>query len=288
MEEIKWTAVLKPKNKLFDFHLKEVWKYRELIFLFVKRDFVTKYKQTILGPAWAIIQPLLTTLVFTFVFGNIAGLAPGGIPSFLFYLCGNMAWGYFAGCLTGTAGTFTGNAAIFGKVYFPRLVSPIANVFSNLINFSIQMLFFVVAAVIYWLIGQPLNVQWWYLLTIPLILLQMATLGLGLGIIISALTTKYRDLTMLVGFGVSLWMYATPVAYGIQTAQEHLSSGLFKVYMLNPTTNMVELFKYAFMGPVGGSVNWLYYGISWILTLVLLFIGLMLFSRVEKTFIDTV
>ena len=213
MEEQNFDIVIKPKSGWFDLNLKEVWKYRDLIFLFVRRNFVSQYKQTILGPAWAVIQPLLTTVVFTVVFGSIAGLAAEGVPSFLFYLSGTVAWTYFSTCLTQTADTFTGNAAILGKVYFPRVVMPISTVLTNLISFAIQFAMFIIFLVVYWLKGEvhP-NI---YFLMLPVLAVHMALLSLGTGIIISALTTKYRDLKMLVGFGVQLWMYATPVAYDI-------------------------------------------------------------------------
>ena len=278
--EQKFTTVIVPKTGLFDFHLKELVKYRDLIFLFVRRNFVSQYKQTILGPAWALIQPLLTTVVFTVVFGRLAGLAPGGVPSFLFFMSGNIAWGYFSGCLTATANTFTGNAAIFGKVYFPRLVSPISTVLTNLISFGIQFLLFIVFLAIYWVRGavQP-NL---YALMLPLLMVQMAMLSLGVGIIISSLTTKYRDLKMLVSFGVQLWMYGTPVAYDIGIVPEKFMG----LYMLNPMTPIINFFRKAFLGL--GSFEMPYYLISWGVTLAVLFIGLMMFNKVEKTFMDTV
>lgn len=278
--EQQFSTVIVPKTGWFDFHLKEVWKYRDLILLFVRRNFVSQYKQTILGPAWALIQPLLTTFVFTFVFGRLAGLAPGGVPSFLFFMSGNIAWHYFSGCLTSTANTFTGNAGIFGKVYFPRLVSPISTVLTNLISFGIQLLLFVVFLVIYWIKGavQPT----WFALMLPLLLLHMAMLSLGVGIIISSLTTKYRDLKMLVSFGVQLWMYGTPVAYDIGIVPQKYMN----LYMLNPMTPIINTFRKAFLGL--GSFDLLHYLISWGVTLVVLFIGLMMFNKVEKTFMDTV
>ena len=278
--EQQFSTVIVPKTKLLDFHLKEVYKYRDLIFLFVKRDFVSKYKQTVLGPAWAVIQPLLTTVVFTVVFGNLAGLAPGGVPSFLFFMSGNIAWAYFSACLTSTANTFTGNAAIFGKVYFPRLVSPISTVLSNLIAFAIQFLLFLVFLGIYWIKGdvQPT----WYVLMLPLLLIEMAMLSLGVGVIISSLTTKYRDLKMLIGFGVQLWMYGTPVAYDIGIVPEKYMN----LYMLNPMTPIITTFRKAFLGL--GNFDLPHYLISWAVTLVVLVIGIILFNRVEKTFMDTV
>lgn len=276
----QFSTVIVPKTKLLDFHLKELVRYRDLIFLFVKRSFVARYKQTVLGPAWAVIQPLLTTVVFTVVFGKIAGLAPGGVPSFLFFMSGNIAWGYFSGCLTATANTFTGNAGIFGKVYFPRLVMPISTVFSQLIGFGIQFAMFLVFLVIYWIRGavQPTL----YALLLPLLLLQMAMLSLGVGVIISSLTTKYRDLVMLVGFGVQLWMYGTPVAYDIGI----VPAKYMGLYMLNPMTPVINNFRLAFLGL--GSFDLPHYLLSWAVTFVVLVIGIVLFNRVEKTFMDTV
>ena len=278
--EQKFSTVIVPKTKLLDFHLKELVRYRDLIFLFVKRSFVARYKQTVLGPAWAVIQPLLTTVVFTVVFGRLAGLAPGGVPSFLFFMSGNIAWGYFSGCLTATANTFTGNAGIFGKVYFPRLVTPISTVLSQLIGFGIQFFLFLIFLVIYWVKGEVQPTL--YALMLPVLLLHMAMLGLGVGIIISSLTTKYRDLQMLVGFGVQLWMYGTPVAYDIGIIPEKYMS----LYMLNPMTPVINAFRKAFLGI--GSFDLPHYLISWAVTLVVLGIGVMLFNRVEKTFMDTV
>lgn len=278
--EQKFSTVIVPKTKLLDFHLKELVRYRDLIFLFVKRSFVARYKQTVLGPAWAVIQPLLTTVVFTVVFGKLAGLAPGGVPSFLFFMSGNIAWGYFSGCLTATANTFTGNAAIFGKVYFPRLVTPISTVISQLIGFGIQFAMFLVFLLIYWIRGtvQPTL----YVLMLPLLLLQMAMLSLGVGVIISSLTTKYRDLVMLVGFGVQLWMYGTPVAYDIGI----VPAKYLGLYLLNPMTPVINNFRLAFLGL--GSFDLPHYLLSWAVTFVVLVIGIVLFNRVEKTFMDTV
>ena len=275
-----FNTVIVPKSKLLDFHLKEVWKYRDLVILFVRRNFVSQYKQTILGPLWAIIQPLLTTVVFTVVFGRLAGLAAEGVPSFLFFMSGNIAWAYFSSCLTQTANTFTGNAGILGKVYFPRIVMPLSTVMTNLISFGIQFVMFVVFLVVYWVKGTVHPTM--YALLLPLLLLQMALLSLGVGIIISSLTTKYRDLKMLVGFGVQLWMYGTPVAYDIGIIPEKFLG----VYMLNPMTPIINTFRTAFLGI--GSFDLKYYLISWGATFIVLFLGLMLFNRVEKTFMDTV
>ena len=280
MEEQNFDIVIKPKSGWFDLNLKEVWKYRDLIFLFVRRNFVSQYKQTILGPAWAVIQPLLTTVVFTVVFGSIAGLAAEGVPSFLFYFSGTVAWTYFSTCLTQTADTFTGNAAILGKVYFPRVVMPISTVMTNLISFAIQFVMFIIFLVVYWIKGEIHPNM--YFLMLPILVVHMAMLSLGTGIIISALTTKYRDLKMLVGFGVQLWMYATPVAYSIGIIPDKYMS----LYSLNPMTPIINTFRYAFLGL--GTFDAGYYMISWAVTLLILFVGIVLFSHVEKTFMDTV
>lgn len=280
MEEEKFSTVIVPKRGWFDIDVSEIWRYRDLIFLFVKRNFVILFKQTILGPAWAVIQPLLTTIVFTVVFGKLAGLSAKGVPSFLFYLSGTVAWQYFSSALTQTSDTFVENAAILGKVYFPRIVMPISTVITNLINFFIQFGIFSVLIVIYALMGKihPNT----YVLMLPILILHMAMLGLGTGIIISAATTKYRDLRLLVSFGVQLWMYATPVAYDINIIPDRLRD----IYMLNPMTPVINAFRTAFLGI--GSFDLKSYLISWIVTAVILFIGIILFSRVEKTFVDTV
>ena len=285
MKEMPVTLI-RPKSGWFDLPVKELFRYKDLILLFVKRDFVSLYKQTVLGPAWAVIQPLLTTIVFSLVFGSIAGLAPEGVPSFLFYLSGTVVWTYFANCLTRTSDTFIANAAILGKVYFPRLVMPVSTVLSKLIDFAIQYGFFLVFLVIYGLTGAAIRPNWLILLT-PLLLLQLAMLSLGCGVIISAATTKYRDLRMLVSFGVQLWMYASPVAYDMFSMGPFAPGGrYYSLYMLNPVTPIVNLFRYAYLGL--GQVDWQSYGISWAVTCCLLFAGIVLFSRVEKTFMDTV
>ena len=281
MEQQKFSTVIVPKTGWFDLNLKEVLAYRDLILLFVKRDFVSKYKQTILGPVWAIIQPFLTTVMFTLIFGSIAGLAPGGIPSFVFYLSGNVMWGYFSGCLGSTANTFVANSHTMGKVYFPRLVMPVSSVLSQLISFAIQFVFFMGFLIFYWITGENVRPNL-LVLMMPVFLLHMAMLSLGVGVIISALTTKYRDLAMVVGFGVQLWMYATPVAYDISVIPEKFMS----LYMLNPVTPIITMFRYAFLGI--GSPCWAEYGISCVVTFVVLILGIMMFNRVEKTFMDTV
>ena len=279
-------TIIRPKSGWFDLPIKELLRYKDLILLFVKRDFVSLYKQTVLGPAWAVIQPFLTTIVFSLVFGTMAGLAPEGVPSFLFYLSGTVVWTYFSNCLTRTSDTFIANAGILGKVYFPRLVMPVSTVLSKLIDFAIQYAFLLVFLAIFLLTGASIAPNWYVLMT-PVLLAQLAMLSLGCGIIISAATTKYRDLRMLVSFGVQLWMYASPVAYDMFSMGAFAPGGkYYTLYMLNPVTPIVNLFRYAYLGI--GQIDWLHYGISWATTLVLLFVGIVLFSRVEKTFMDTV
>ncbi len=275
------TTVIKPRSGWFDINIRELWDYRDLIILFVRRTFVAQYKQTILGPAWAIIQPFFVTVALTVIFGNIAGLAPSGVPAFMFYLSGSVVWGYFSGCLNATSTVFTSNAGIFGKVYFPRMVMPVATVISKLISFAVQFMFFI-AFFIYFMLAQgSLRPNALIMLT-PLLILQMACLGLGFGIIVSALTTKYKDLVMLVSFGTQIWMYLTPVAYDMKIVPEKYLS----LYMLNPMTPIVNTFRYAYLGI--GTFDAKYYAISWAVILTVLVIGIVLFSRVEKTFMDTV
>lgn len=281
MQQENWTTIIKPKTGWFDINLKELIQYKDLIVMFVKRDFKTLYKQTILGPLWLIINPLLTTIMFTVVFGNIANISTDGMPQIVFYMLGTTVWTYFSSCITKTSSTFTGNAAIFGKVYFPRLVTPISTVISGLINFGVQFLMFLGFMAYFMVKGSPINPNLWILIT-PLLLVQLAALALGFGIIISSLTTKYRDLAVLVTFGVQLWMYATPVVY----PASQIGGELKTLMMLNPVSPIVETFRYAFLG--SGSIPWNYLGISVITTLVVLFAGVVLFSRVEKTFMDTV
>ena len=279
--EKKWTTVIEPKHRLLDLNLKEIWEYRDLILLFVKRDFSTRYKQTLLGPLWHIIQPLLTTLMQTFVFGSIAKLPTDGVPQFLFYMAGNVPWLYFSACLTVTSNTFVGNSAVFGKVYFPRLTTPIAAVISAFINFFIQFVMFLGFFLYFFFMGADVHITWAAALT-PALIIQMAMLGMGFGIIISSLTTKYRDLQVLVSFGVTLWMYATPIVYPASS----LSPKLFSLVMLNPMSPIVELMRYGWLG--SGTTPFFYWGLSWIVTLVVLFIGIVIFNKVEKTFMDTV
>ncbi|MEN6316051.1 MAG: ABC transporter permease [Clostridiaceae bacterium] len=277
----KWTTIIKPKTGWFDIDLNELWKYRDLVVMFVKRNFTTMYKQTILGPAWILINPLITTLMFTIVFGNIAKIPTEGLPPFIFYMAGNTLWSYFANCLTSTSSTFTANAGIFGKVYFPRLVTPISTVITGLINFMIQFVMLIGFVIYFKLNGSNIQLNWWLLL-VPLLVIQTAVLGLGVGIIISSLTTKYRDLNVLVSFGVQLWMYATPIVYPVSQLPDSYKA----LIMLNPMAPTVEAFRYAFFGT--GKVDMPYLLLSAGITLLVLFIGVMLFSKVEKTFMDTV
>jgi lipopolysaccharide transport system permease protein len=276
-----WDLLIHPQRNLLDLRMDELWHYRDLVILFVRRDFVSVYKQTILGPLWYLIQPLLTSITFTIIFGNIAGLSTDGLPQFLFYMSGTIIWTYFADCLTKTSNTFVQNANLFGKVYFPRMAVPVSILLSNLITFCIQFLLFLAFMVFFAIRGAQIQPNFWILLS-PILLLMMAGLGLGFGIIISALTTKYRDLRFLVQFGVTLLMYATPVIYPVSTIPEQFQP----LIRLNPMTSIVEAFRYAFLG--GGSVRPLDLLYSFGFMLVVVFIGTVMFNRVEQTFMDTI
>ena len=263
-------------------NLKEVWQYRDLIFLFTKRNFVVSYKQTILGPAWIFLTPLFSSIVQAFVFGGIAGIETDGVPMLLFYLCSNAVWTFFSSCLTTNANTFTENAYVFGKVYFPRLTTPISNVLSSMIRFCIQMIL-VLLFMIYFLAIGAVQPNWTAWLAVPLELIHLGILGMGCGIIVSSMTTKYRDLTVLVGFGVSLWMYLTPIVYPLST----LAEGWMKTaLMCNPVTVPVEIIRYALLGK--GTIDWGFYGISWAVTIAMALLGIMIFNKVERNFMDTV
>ena len=281
-----WDIEVRADSKKIDFSIKQLIACKDLIFLFVHRTFVAQYKQTILGPAWAIIQPFFTTVVYSIFFGNVAGLGAAGVPNFIFYLSGTIMWTLFANCLTNTADTFIGNSAILGKVYFPRMVMPISTAISQFIAFFIQFGFMLIF-LIYYLITKVHITPNWYILMTPILLIQMALLGMGFGIIISALTTKYRDLKMMVGFGVTLWSYCSPVAYDM-FSRSILMPGqtIYSLYMLNPVTPIINIFRYAYLGT--GGIDWMFYGISWIVTIVIVAIGIVMFSKVEKTFMDTV
>lgn len=281
-EMTKYHTHIEPKNGWFDINLKELWRYRDLIWLFTKKNFILVYKQTILGPAWIVLQPLMTTLIYALVFGGIAGISTDGAPQVLFYMGGTAVWSFFSSCLNRTAGTFTSNANVFGKVYFPRLVMPVSTVFSAAINFGVQFAMFLLFWLYYVIVGQ-VTPNYLGILLLPLILLYLGMLGLGCGIIVSSLTTKYRDLAMLVTFGVQLWMYITPVVYPIST----LGDGMLRtVIMINPVTCAVEAFRWIFLG--AGEMNGMFWGISVAVMAVVVFIGVIIFSKVEKTFMDTV
>jgi len=280
-EREKWDLIIQPRRRWFDLHLRDLWRYRDLISLFVKRDFVTFYKQTVLGPLWYIIQPLLITIVFTLIFGKLARISTDGIPPFLFYLAGNVAWSYFANCLNQTSNTFVKNAGNFGKVYFPRLTVPVTVVIVNLVKFGIQLTLFI-GFYIYFIADGSAVRPTLLILLLPVLILQMAVLSLGSGILVSSLTTKYRDLTFVMTFAVQLWMYASSVIIPASSIpQKYLP-----VYMLNPMASIIEVFRYAFLGK--GVVNPTYVTISWAVTLLVLFGGITLFSRIEKSFMDTV
>ncbi len=273
---------ISSRHRWLDLNLKEVWQYRDLITLFTKRNFTVSYKQTILGPAWIFLTPLFSSLVQAFVFGGIAGIGTDGIPMLLFYLCSNAVWAYFASTLTNNANTFTANAYVFGKVYFPRLTTPISNVLSSIIRFGIQMILVLVFMVYFLLRGevQPNWGLWWL---IPVELIHLGILGMGFGIIISSLTTKYRDLIVLVEFGVQAWMYLTPVVYPLSTLAEGWMRDLL---LINPVTSSMEMMRYAILGQ--GTVYLGYYALSWGITLVVAILGIMIFNKVERTFMDTV
>lgn len=281
IKDSEWTLEIKPVSGWFNFHLRDVWKYRDLLFMFVRRDFVSVYKQTILGPFWFFLQPVLTTITFTIVFGNIAKIPTDGIPPILFYMSGIVCWGYFSDCLTRTSSTFIVNANIFGKVYFPRLVTPLSNVISLLMKFGIQMTLLVCFLLYFKLNGSDVNPNMYILLT-PYLILLMAGLGLGSGIIVSSLTTKYRDLTFLVSFGVQLLMYATPVIYPLSALPEKYKW----IVLMNPMTSIVDTFRFAFLGAGSFNPGNLLY--TTVFVIIILTLGIIVFNRVEKTFMDTV
>ncbi len=292
----KFKTVVEPKNKLLDLKLKETLSYKDLIFLFVKRDFVAKYKQTLLGPLWAIIQPLLSTLIHTLIFGVIADLPtmdvviPAGksifIPSFLFFMSGQIVWGYMSSTISATSHTFLSNAGIMGKVYYPRLVSPIATSISNFIQTGIQFLIFLVIWAYYLIFGgADIQITAWMLM-LPVLVVQMLIISMGLGIVLSSMTTKYRDLTMLIGFGLSLLAYLSPVSYGLTMISNEVPKWVEIIYLCNPFTNIILTFRLAMFGI--GYFSIIYYAISWVFTLIFLLLGIVLFNRIERTFMDTI
>lgn len=278
----KYYIHISSKNSIVDLNLKEVWRYRDLIYLFTKRTFALTYKQTILGPAWIFINPLISSLIYAFVFGGIAGISTDGVPQILFYLYSNAAWIFFSNCVTKNANTFTENANIFGKVYFPRLTIPISNMLASIIQFCVQMILVSVFLIYYFAKGQ-VHPHWKFMVLLPLVLVQLGLLGVGTGIIISSLTTKYRDLVILVTFGVQLWMYATPIVYPLS----QLGDGVMKkILLINPVTAPVEVLRYAVLGQ--GEIMPVYLVLSCVITLIVTVIGVVIFNRVEKTFMDTV
>lgn len=292
MSEQKFKTTITSRHRLFDLHLKETFKYRDLIWLFVKRDFVALYKQTILGPLWAIIQPVLTTFVFSFIFGSLAGLATAdtaqviNVPNFLFYMSGTMLFTYFSSNVTKVSKIFIENRRTMGKVYYPRLVQPIAASLSNLIPFLINFALFLIVWFVFLMTGTTDMHATWWLFFLPLIFLELILLSLGLGMIISAVTTKYRDLQMLVGFGLQLWQYASPVAYGLYMISRPHPELVMAYTCVNPLTPIVTTFRYAMFG--SGYFDYIPYLVSWGITLIICFIGLLLFSKTEKNFMDTI
>lgn len=282
MPNEKYHIHISANRSWFELNLKEIWQYKDLIILFTRRNFVLTYKQTILGPAWIFLNPFISSIIYTIVFGGIAGMNTDGVPKILFYLCSNAIWLYFSTSVTKNASTFTQNANVFGKVYFPRLTIPVSNVLSSIIQFLVQMLL-VFAFLLYYIIKGAVSPNWWAWILIPGILLHLGIMGLGFGIIISSLTTKYRDLAILVTFGVQLWMYATPIVYSLN----QIENGILKtIIMLNPVTAPVEMFRFAVLGQ--GTIQIEFVIISWITTLIVTFVGILIFNKVEKNFMDTV
>ena len=289
-QEEQWDIIIKPKDKLLAVDFKELWRYRDLCSLFVKRNIITQYKQTILGPVWFVVQPALTVIMYMIVFGGIAGIPTDGVPRPLFYLAGTCMWTYFSECLTKTSNTFVDNASIFGKVYFPRLVMPIANVTSNLLRFVIQLGFFVIVYVVYAIADPGCTAHLtWYALLFPVLIIMMAGLSLGFGTIISSMTTKYRDLQVLFSFLVQLWMYATPIVYPLSQTRsmQYFGIPVHKLMCLNPVTPVIETFKYGFLG-CGEFVGWRWLLYSLIFMIILLALGIIVFNKVQKSFMDTV
>ncbi len=281
-ERQAWTEIITPSTNLFDLRLGEVWRYRDLLWLFVRRDFIAQYKQTILGPLWHLIQPIFTTIIFLFLFGRIANIPTDGIQPMLFYMSGITIWNYFSACLTSTSNTFLANANIFGKVYFPRLVLPLSVILSNVVRFFIQFGLLLVMMIWFQFHGHPIHFTF-YWIYIPILVVLMAGIGLGLGIIISSLTTKYRDLAILLGFAVQLGMYATPIAYPLSFLK---SRGYEKLISANPLSPVVECFRYCLFGKGTFTPESLTYSV--IFMLCVLFMGSVIFNKVEKSFMDTV
>ena len=287
-ENDNWTTVIKPRNGLFEVNLKEIWDYRDLLMLFVKRTITVQYKQTVLGPLWWLIQPAFTVIMYMVVFGGIAGIPTDGIPQPLFYLGGVAMWQYFSDCLGNTSNTFVSNAGIFGKVYFPRMIMPLSSVISNLVRFGIQIGLFVAVYIYYAIVGKAPTPNW-YLALFPLLVVMMAGLALGFGIIISSMTTKYRDLQILFSFFVSLWMYATPIVYPLSqvAGREKFGIDLATIMCLNPVTPVIETFKHGVLG-AGEFIGWGWLAYSFVFMLVVMALGILIFNKVQKSFMDTV
>ena len=290
MAEEKWDLVIKPKDNLFSVDFKELWRYRDLCALFVKRNIITQYKQTILGPVWFVVQPALTVIMYMIVFGGIAGIPTDGVPRPLFYLAGTCTWTYFANCLNKTSNTFVSNSGIFGKVYFPRLVMPISSVISNLLQLGIQFGFFAIVYVVYSIVDPECTAHLtWYALLLPVVIVMLAGLALGFGMIISSMTTKHRDLQVLFSFLVSLWMYATPIVYPLSqtNSMRWMDIPVHTLMCLNPVTPVIETFKYGFLG-AGEFIGWRWLIYSFLFMSALLVAGIVIFNKVQKSFMDTV
>ncbi len=287
-DETAWSTVIEPRSRLLSVPLGELWQYRDLLVLLVKRNIVVQYKQTVLGPLWYLLQPALTVVIYMVVFGGIAGIPTDGIPQPLFYLAGVCMWQYFADCLSNTSNTFVTNANLFGKVYFPRLLMPLADTLSNLLRFAIQVGLFLVVYVVYVLMGVQVTPNA-YAFLFPLLVLMLAGLALGFGVLISSMTTKYRDLQILFSFVVQLWMYATPIVYPLSEVRgkEVLGIDLYTLMCINPVTSIIETFRYSALG-AGSFIGWGWLAYSFVFMLVLLFVGVVVFNRVQKSFMDTV
>lgn len=279
-----WDIVIKPRGRKFTLNLKELWQYRDLLQMYVRRDIVTMYKQTILGPLWFLIQPIFTTVMYMFVFGGIANISTDGLPQMLFYLSGILCWSYFSECMNRSSSTFSGNASVFSKVYFPRLVVPISGLISNLVKLVIQLLLFLAIYIYFYNNGANIHITK-HILLFPVLILMLAGLGFGFGIIISSLTTKYRDLSILFGFVVQLWMYATPIVYPLSIMKENYANYMW-IIQLNPLTSIVEATRYAFMGV--GTFSWASLSYSFVFTIIIVLIGTVTFNKVERSFIDVV
>ena len=284
MNDKNWDLIIQNKSSFFRLDLHEVWRYRDLLRMYVKRDIITFYKQTILGPMWFFIQPIMTTIMFMFVFGGIAGISTDGVPQAVFYLAGLVCWNYFADCLTKCSDTFNANQQIFGKVYFPRLIVPFSIVISNMVKMGIQLVLFLVVYAYYFIVLGTFEINWTIVL-FPVLLLMLAFLGLGFGLVISSLTTKYRDLRFLITFGVQLWMYATPVIYPLSVMKQNYPDKIW-VIVANPLTAIIETFKYGFTGV--GVFEWNYLLYSFVMSIVVLLLGIIVFNRVQKNFMDVI